>query len=150
MKKRCRTPLFLVLIFSLLLFSGCTEEQTEELQIDIPIQEEVPREVEEQTEDNKNSNQEQEIKEFDITASNWKFEPSTINVNKGDKVILHIVSTDVEHGFAINEFNIDVNLKPGQTVDIEFIANKKGEFLIFCNVFCGIGHSDMEGTLIVN
>ena len=55
MKKRCRTLLFLVLIFSLLLFSGCAEEQLEEPQIDTTLaQEEVLEEIlEEPVEDKK-------------------------------------------------------------------------------------------------
>lgn len=90
-----------------------------------------------------------EIKEFDITAKNWEFVPDTITVNEGDTVKLTVTSVDVTHGFSLFEFGINENLKPGKTVEIEFIADKKGEFTFFCNIFCGSGHGGMNGKLIV-
>lgn len=89
------------------------------------------------------------IKEFDMTARKWTFEPSTITVNKGDTVILHITSIDVTHGFLLPTFGINEELNPGKTVDIEFVANKAGTFVFACNVFCGSGHGRMNGKLIV-
>ena len=91
-----------------------------------------------------------EIKEFSITAKQFDFEPDTIRVNKGDLVKISIESVDVEHGIRISEFNVNKNLKPGETVDIEFVADKIGEFDFFCNVYCGDGHREMKGRLIVN
>ena len=89
------------------------------------------------------------IKEFDITAKKFEFIPSTITVNQGDKVRLNIKSVDVTHGFAISEFGISENLRPGKTVTVEFTADKKGEYTFFCSVYCGGGHSGMRGKLIV-
>tara|TARA_Y100000310_G_scaffold258289_1_gene266653 strand:+ start:2163 stop:2630 length:468 start_codon:yes stop_codon:yes gene_type:complete len=155
MKKRCGTLLILVIISSLLLFSSCVEEQPKEPKIDTienqkEMLEEVVEVVNEKTEDNEDSNQEQEIKEFAMSAEQWEFTPSTITVNEGDKVILRLTSKDVKHGFVINEFNINVDINPGQTVDVEFIADKKGEFEFYCSVQCGAGHSGMNGKLIVS
>ncbi|MCH8945618.1 MAG: cupredoxin domain-containing protein [Nanoarchaeota archaeon] len=90
-----------------------------------------------------------EIKEFNIIAKRWDFSPSTITVNEGDTVILNIESIDVTHGFAISEFGVSEQLVSGNTVKVEFIADKKGTFSFFCNVFCGSGHSSMRGTLVV-
>ena len=89
------------------------------------------------------------IKEFDMTPKQFEFIPSTITVNKGDKVRLNVKSIDGAHGFAISEFGINENLKPGVTKTIEFIADKTGEFAFFCSVYCGAGHSGMNGKLIV-
>ena len=91
-----------------------------------------------------------EIKEFDLTASNWEFNPSTIEVNQGDTVILHIESIEGYHGIYISDYDINEQLPPGETIDIKFIANKKGTFNFFCNVPCGAGHGSMGGQLIVN
>ena len=90
------------------------------------------------------------VKEFNVTARNWEFVPSTITVNKGDTVKLHITSTDVQHGFVISAYGINKTLNPGQQVDVEFVADKAGSFPFYCNVFCGEGHSGMKGTLVVN
>ncbi|MBI2647235.1 cupredoxin domain-containing protein, partial [Candidatus Woesearchaeota archaeon] len=79
----------------------------------------------------------------------FSFEPSTIEVNKGDKVRLIVTSVDVPHGFAIPEYDINERLDPGKEVVIEFTANKQGTFTVFCSVFCGSGHSGMKGKIIV-
>ncbi len=91
-----------------------------------------------------------EVKEFDIIAKNWEFTPSTIEVNLGDKVELHVESIEGTHGFALSEFGINERLSPGEDVHINFIANKKGTFGFYCSVPCGSGHGGMRGQLIVN
>ena len=89
------------------------------------------------------------VKEFGMTARKWEFEPSTITVNEGDRVILNIKNEDVAHGFAIFEFDVNERLPPGKTTKVEFTADKKGEYIFFCSVQCGKGHGDMKGKLIV-
>jgi len=89
------------------------------------------------------------VKQFDIIAKQWSFDPSEIRVNLGDKVVLNVESIDVAHGFALNEFGVDEVLNPGDKVSVEFIANKTGTFSFFCTAYCGEGHTEMAGTLIV-
>ena len=90
-----------------------------------------------------------ETKEFEITVKNWKFNPSVIEVNKGDKVELHLETIEGYHGFALPEFGINERLDEGTDVHVEFIADKKGVFNFFCNIPCGQGHGGMNGQLIV-
>ena len=89
------------------------------------------------------------VKEFRMTAKQFKFDPDTIEVNKGDTVRLIVTSTDVPHGIAIPEYGINAKLAVGTPTTIEFVADKTGTFNAFCSVFCGSGHSGMKGTLIV-
>ncbi len=89
------------------------------------------------------------VKEFNMTAKRFEFTPNTITVNRGDRVVLRITSTDVEHGFSLATFDIVETLPAGQTKTIEFTADQAGEFNFFCSVFCGSGHGDMRGKLIV-
>ena len=90
------------------------------------------------------------VKEFDVVAKKWDFTPDTITVNKGDTVILNIESIDVSHGFSISEFGVNEVLQPGITTRVEFVADEEGTYRFFCTVFCGSGHSTMNGQLIVN
>ncbi|MBS3050876.1 MAG: cupredoxin domain-containing protein [Candidatus Aenigmarchaeota archaeon] len=90
------------------------------------------------------------VKEFNMSAQRFSFDPSTITVNKGDRVVLRITSTDVEHGFSLATYNIVETLPVGETKTISFTAEQVGEFNFFCSVFCGSGHGDMRGKLIVN
>ena len=95
-------------------------------------------------------NQEPVLREITMVARQWAFEPGTITVNQGDTVKLTIESVDVDHGFALPDFGVNEQLIPGQTTNIEFVADKKGSYRFFCNVVCGQGHSSMSGLLIVN
>ncbi len=90
------------------------------------------------------------VKEFTVVAKNWVFEPGTITVNKGDTVKMTVTSIDVAHGFALPDFGVNERLEAGEEVTIEFVADKTGEFTFFCNVFCGSGHREMKGKLVVN
>jgi len=94
-----------------------------------------------------------ETKEFDIVSKSWEFSPDTITVNKGDKVILNIENLDdgsgTGHGITIPNFGVSKSFRKGESVTIEFVANKKGTFPFFCSVYCGSGHGDMKGRLIV-
>ncbi|MBS3110060.1 cupredoxin domain-containing protein [Candidatus Woesearchaeota archaeon] len=90
------------------------------------------------------------VKQFSVEAKQFEFVPGTLIVNKGDFVKLTVTSTDVEHGFAIPEFGVNVKLPPNEPQQVEFIADKSGEFTIMCSVYCGSGHREMKGLLIVN
>ena len=89
------------------------------------------------------------VKEFTMTAKNWQFSPATITVHTGDKVRLKITSLDVTHGFALPDYNIKADLAPGVEQTIEFVADKSGTFPFHCSVFCGAGHREMVGSLVV-
>lgn len=90
-----------------------------------------------------------EVKEIQITAQKWKFTPEQITVNKGDQVKFIINSIDVDHGFAISEYNINQHLESQTTATVEFTAETEGTFTIYCSIFCGSGHHSMTGTLTV-
>ena len=92
-----------------------------------------------------------QLKEFNITAKRFSFEPSTITVNLGDRVKLNITvpAGDTTHGITIPDFGVRQDLPPGQTTTVEFTASKTGTFDFKCDVVCGEGHSEMAGTLIV-
>ncbi len=80
-----------------------------------------------------------------------KFIPGTVTVLKGDtlKIVLNNTDTGMDHGFAIDAYGINQVVKAGQTVTIEFVADKAGVFTFYCTIPCGPGHSQMTGQLIV-
>lgn len=87
--------------------------------------------------------------EFNMTAKQWEFSPSAIEVYEGQKVILHITNLDVQHGFTITELGVSKELPAKQTTDVEFTASKRGTFTFFCHIFCGEGHSGMNGMITI-
>ena len=82
-----------------------------------------------------------ETKVFELTAEKYKFEPSKITVNKGDKVILNFKSKDTTHGITLSDFGKKRELiEKDKTTTVEFIADKAGVFKFRCTKFCGLGH----------
>lgn len=89
------------------------------------------------------------IVEVKVVAKQFSYDPPTIVVHRGDTVVLKLTSADVAHGFAIREYNIDAKIVPGETVTVQFVADKGGTFEYYCTVFCGTGHPNHRGKLIV-
>lgn len=88
-------------------------------------------------------------REIHITAKKFEFTPDTISVKKGESVVLVVSSQDRKHGFNLRAFGIRADINPGETARIQFNPNKTGKFTFSCDVFCGEGHEDMTGTIVV-
>ncbi len=86
---------------------------------------------------------------IEVRARQFEFDPNSIVVRKGETVRLEITSEDVTHGFNLEGHDIDRELKPNQTETITFVPEKSGRFQFRCSVYCGRGHTDMNGELIV-
>lgn len=85
-----------------------------------------------------------------VLKNQWKWQPDTIKVDPGDKVVLHIFNEDTyDHGFGIDVFGVNRRLFPQRTTTVEFSASLRGKFAFFCTVPCGEGHYDQIGTLLV-
>lgn len=87
--------------------------------------------------------------EVEMTSEQWEFKPETLRVKQGDVIVLRIESLDVVHGFGLPEFGVDRPTPPGKATTIRFVAEKPGTYTFFCTVFCGTGHPNHKGTLIV-
>lgn len=94
-------------------------------------------------------NLEKGVRVINVKASKYKFEPDPIIVKLGEKVRLVVSSTDVAHGLAISEFNVNLSVPAGKTESVEFVADKKGTFHAHCSVYCGQGHAQQQATFIV-
>jgi cytochrome c oxidase subunit 2 len=87
---------------------------------------------------------------IEVVARKFAFEPSRIEVAEGEMVRLMVRSADGVHGFGIKKFKIAEEIpRGGYPVLIEFTATAVGEFEILCSEYCGKGHEEMAGKLIV-
>ncbi|WP_338379159.1 cupredoxin domain-containing protein, partial [Enterococcus faecium] len=79
--------------------------------------------------------------------------PDVIEVNKGDKVFIHLTNIDfdqdITHGFAINGYDLNMEVQPVQTNTIEFTEEKAGTFPLYCTNFCSALHQEMTGYFLV-
>ena len=87
--------------------------------------------------------------EIKIVARKFEFDPRTVTVQKGRPVRLVITSTDVDHGFKLEELGINQKIPAHQTINVDLTPNQVGRFEFKCSVVCGSGHDDMLGELIV-
>jgi cytochrome c oxidase subunit 2 len=87
---------------------------------------------------------------IEVIARKFEFEPSRIEVTEGDHVQLVVRSEDGVHGTTIKKFRVSkIVPRGGEPVTIDFVATAPGTFPILCSEFCGDGHEDMTGTLVV-
>ncbi len=89
------------------------------------------------------------VAEFRVTMRKFKFVPRRLTVQKGQQVKITVTSADVEHGFGIRELKIKERVEAKQTKVISFKPEQAGRFRIYCSVYCGDGHDDMAGELVV-
>jgi plastocyanin len=87
-------------------------------------------------------------KTFDMEAFSYGFKPSTLEVNKGDTVVIHVKNTGGFHDFTLADFNVKVNTPANQTTDVTFTADKAGTFEFICSVGNHAAQG-MKGTLTV-
>lgn len=93
--------------------------------------------------------QQPRIRMFTIKARHYAFDPARIEVNRGDIVKLTLIAEDVPHAFVILEYRICKRVTPKRPVSLEFLADKAGTFVYFCNLTADEKCREMRGELIV-
>ncbi|HWO27845.1 MAG TPA: cupredoxin domain-containing protein [Candidatus Acidoferrum sp.] len=89
------------------------------------------------------------VHEIQVTLRKYEFSPGSLRVRKGEQVKLVMAAADHDHGFKLDDFNINQKIPKGTTVVVEFTADKAGTFQFHCSSVCGLGHRNMKGTLVV-
>ena len=100
---------------------------------------------------------------INLIAGQWNFiyngtdtrtNPIIVHVN--DNVTFHIHSTFEkdssfnQHGFFIQGLmEVPVTVPGSQDITVSIVSNQAGEFTIICTIFCGTGHGNMRGLLVV-
>ena len=90
-----------------------------------------------------------DVKVIRLTAKKFDFTPSEITVKKGVPVALELTASDRVHGFSLPDLELTAKIEPGKVTRVLFTPDKTGEFTFSCNIFCGSGHEEMAGRLIV-
>ncbi len=84
-----------------------------------------------------------------IVAQAWVFAPAEIRVPAGADVTFLATSVDVIHGFEVAGTRLNMMLIPGQVSRATYRFRERGEHLLVCHEYCGLGHHTMAGKVIV-
>jgi cytochrome c oxidase subunit II len=84
-----------------------------------------------------------------IVAKKFVFVPAEIRVQRGETVLLQLSAPEVPMGFNLPDFALRADVVPGKVTTLQLTPDKAGSFTFLCDVFCGSGHEEMSGTLIV-
>lgn len=93
--------------------------------------------------------EEHPLKTIKMIASNWHWRPELIRVPVGTRLRIEFDSYDASHSFVLKGYGIKVPLREGKSAEVEFVADKVGEFKWRCGRPCGNGCAKMVGKLIV-
>ena len=100
--------------------------------------------------DNRSLAQTSEPRVVEIMARRFAFEPAEVEAMVGERIQLVVRSADGVHGLEIKKLKIKKEVpRGGEPVTIDFTPATEGIFPILCSEYCGNGHNDMRGTLIV-
>ncbi|HJU42768.1 MAG TPA: cupredoxin domain-containing protein [Vicinamibacterales bacterium] len=89
-------------------------------------------------------------REIPVVAKRFTFEPSRVEVTEGERIRLVVTSDDGVHGVEIKKFKVNKKVpRGGEAITIDFVASAAGEYPIACSEYCGNGHEEMKGTLVV-
>ncbi len=84
-----------------------------------------------------------------IVAKKYEFNPAKITVKAGTPVVFELTTSDRVHGFSIPDLKLHAEIKPGETTRLQFTPDKPGSYPFKCDVYCGSGHPNTKGVLIV-
>jgi cytochrome c oxidase subunit 2 len=84
-----------------------------------------------------------------MLAQAWSFTPNEIRVPAGSEVTFITTSPDVIHGLHVEGTRINMMVIPGQVGRVTYRFEEPREHLIVCHEFCGVGHHNMWGRLVV-
>lgn len=84
-----------------------------------------------------------------IVAKKFDYTPNVIKLKKGVPVVLEFTTLDVVMGFKVPDLGVRADIIPGKVSRVRLVPDKVGTFPFLCDIFCGSGHEDMTGTIVV-
>jgi len=73
----------------------------------------------------------------------------TMYIQQGLTFLLQVHSDDVIHAFYVPDLGIKIDVVPGRTNIFWVQATIPGTYTVQCAEFCGVGHSQMHGEVVV-
>ncbi len=84
-----------------------------------------------------------------LVAARYGFYPQRIEVPADTPVTFRLASADVLHGVHVPYTNMATMIVPGYVSEVHTSFPRPGEYSLFCNEYCGLGHDHMWSRLTV-
>jgi cytochrome c oxidase subunit 2 len=84
-----------------------------------------------------------------VTARRFDYTPGEIRIRRGVPVVIEFTTQDVAMGFSAPDLDTRADIVPGKVTRVRLVPNRIGTFDFHCDIFCGSGHEEMAGTIIV-
>jgi heme/copper-type cytochrome/quinol oxidase subunit 2 len=88
-------------------------------------------------------------REFTITARDYRFSPSRLEVTQDDLVKLTVQSQDVAYSLTIDAYRVSRRIPAGGATTLEFRADRPGTFAFYSDLTSDARHTKMRGELVV-
>jgi cytochrome c oxidase subunit 2 len=84
-----------------------------------------------------------------VTARRFSYTPNVIELELGVPVIIELTALDRVHGFSVPDLGLRADVEPGKSARVRIVPDKLGTFDFHCDIFCGSGHEEMAGRIVV-
>jgi cytochrome c oxidase subunit II len=86
-----------------------------------------------------------------VMAMRFAYIPRVLRLERGVRYNLRMMSMDVNHGASIHTgFAGHIMRRPAMVMSEMVMAfSKPGDYMMYCTVYCGVGHDLMKGKIIV-
>ena len=92
-----------------------------------------------------------QVKKFHVTAVDGKIAPSTLHVQKGEKVQITFISKDSTYSIKFPDLEVSDKVSPEKPAVVEFTApTTPGTYEFRCSKSASFKHWTKNGTLVVN
>jgi nitrous-oxide reductase len=86
-----------------------------------------------------------------VAAIRSHFVPDQVEATQGDTLYFHVTNLeqdeDITHGFGILWSSLDMQIEPGETKTIRYVANRPGIQPYYCSNFCSALHQEMQAYM---
>jgi plastocyanin len=86
-----------------------------------------------------------------LLAQQWFFEPAALRLEAGRTYRFRMMAADMSHGASIQlgSGSHVIRLRQGVVSERDLTFKRAGEYLVYCTVYCGVGHDKMAAKIVV-
>lgn len=86
-----------------------------------------------------------------LMAQQWSFEPALLRLRVNAPYRFRMMAVDSSHGASLQlgKGGLIIRLRRASLVERTLTFTRPGAYLVYCTVYCGIGHDRMSSTIIV-